>query len=180
LCASENPGIELCEVAVAELTDSVRIDGLDADAQPAAELDATTGRIGSALYDYGVSYLLTEPAPRAAQAAPAGHSAVLEGEVERAGERLAFSAAVDVVPLAAGELAGAQRTSHRVRGEGERLVVEIEPYAWLTRIDVDALFALDDDGDGQVRIEPGTQAYESIVQGMQNRAPAKLIWGTEP
>jgi hypothetical protein len=67
-----------------------------------------------------------------------------------------------------------QRTRQNLR-DGELLTLAVDPYLWLRPLDVDALFALDTQGTGQVSIERGSQAYEAILQGMQNRAPVHEI-----
>lgn len=176
-CASEGARSELCEVALAELRDVVLVRALDPTPQAAGSLSATTGEIRSAMFDYGRYWLLTQSAPQVAPAAPEGHSALLEGTVQRAERTLRFRVAIDIAPRVAGDSAlNAQRTRHVVAGERERLAVFVDPHRWVERLDADALFALDQDGDGSVTVEPGTVAYESILQGMTSRAPATFAW----
>ena len=130
--------------------------------------------VHSALYDYGVVWLLTQPRP--APLPGIEHSAMLEGKVSRDGRELGFVAYVDVLPNApGGNAVHGQRTLHDLE-DGDLLTLVVDPYLWLRPIDVDALFALDADGDGQVVIERGSQAYEAILQGMQNRAPVQFEW----
>jgi hypothetical protein len=137
--------------------------------------------VRSGLYDYGIVFLLTHNAPMAIAGAPEGHSAVLEGNVERAGEVRRFQAQVDIEPAVPGDTAvSAQRTDHEIAGEGEDLTVSVDPYAWLANIDVDALFALPVDENGITQLSDGTQAYEALLQGLQNRAPARFVWSDEP
>ncbi|MFT3925834.1 MAG: hypothetical protein QM778_25045 [Myxococcales bacterium] len=173
-CASEGADVELCETALAQLTQVISINGLAPQVELPAKLQGTTGEVRSALYDYGISWFLTETAP-----APAGdpqHSAVLEGRVARDGRELRFSALVDVVPLTVGGSAvHGQHTRHEL-SNGDLLTIAVDPYAWLRPVDVDALFALDSEGTGSVIIEPGSQAYEAILQSMQNRAPIQFAW----
>jgi len=176
-CASAIASAELCAVAVAELRDTVFVHALDPNAQPVVPLAATTGTIHSAIYDLGISWLLTEPDPRVSPVAPGGHSSLLEGSIEQAGRTLRFSAGVDAVPAKRGELAvNTQRTEHEITGENERLTLVVDANGWVDRLDVAALFALDTDGDGFVTIEPGTTSYESILQGMVSRSPLAFRW----
>ncbi|MDB4973371.1 MAG: hypothetical protein JWN48_1712 [Myxococcaceae bacterium] len=176
-CASQSGRAELCEVAVAELLEVVPIAALDPVARPLGSMSATTGSIMSAIYDLGISWLLTENEARASPNAPAGHSAIFEGTIVRAGRTLRFSAAVDAVPRVRGDqTVNGQRTSHELVGRQEQVTLLIDPNLWIDRLDVDALFALDVDGDGSVVLEPGSQSHESIYQGMLNRAPLGFRW----
>lgn len=176
-CASEGARAELCEVALAELRQTVLVHGLDPSEQALGALPATTGEVRSSLYDYGISWLLTETAPRASEVAPGGHSAILEGTLVQGARTLRLSVALDVTPRARGDAAlNGQRTSHVIAGAGERLTLTVDPQRWVDRLDPSALFALDGDGDGAVTLAPGTQPYESILQGMVNRAPIGFAW----
>ena len=176
-CATAGAEVELCEVALAELLTTLTIDGLDAQSQPIGTLQATTGSVRSALYDYGISWLLTQQAARPSDGSPGGHSALLDGSVERDGRTLSFSVQVDIKPRGPGDAAvNAQRTSHEISGRSDRLTVAVDPYRWLENVELDPLFALDSDGDGNVVIAEDTQAYQAIVQGMTNGAPVQFVW----
>jgi hypothetical protein len=177
-CATEGAQVELCQVALAELLETVTLDGLDSEARPFGALDATTGSVHSALFDYGISWLLTRSAPASNPGAPGGHSAILEGEAENESGPLRFSARIDIEPLSRGDAAvNARRTSVEITASpAPRLIVSLDPYQWLARIDVEELFALDVDADGEVVLGPEDQAYQAIVQGMTNRAPLAFEW----
>lgn len=176
-CASDKAEAELCEVALTELRDVVVVNALAPAAQPLGVLSGTTGEVRSAMYDYGIYWLL--PAAQPTRAALEGHSAILEGMLERAGESLRFRAAVAVVPSGRGKFAvHALRTQHEIGEDGARLTVRFDPHFWVDRLDVDALFALDEDGDGEVVIPPETLSHESILQGMTSRAPAQFAWSS--
>jgi hypothetical protein len=180
-CATEGAEVELCQVAIAELLETVTLDGLARDSLPFGELAATTGSVRSALFDYGISWLLTRSTPRVNPGAPEGHSAILEGEAENESGVLRFSAQIDIEPLSRGDAAvNARRTSAEISASPtQRLIVSLDPYRWLERIDVEKLFALDPDGDGMVSLEPEHQAYQAIVQGMTSRAPLAFEWSAE-
>jgi hypothetical protein len=176
LCASEQARAELCEVARAELLDVKLLNALDGSTQPIGTLAATTGTVGSGLFDYGISWLLTEAQPRVSAAAPGGHSALLEGTLESGGRTLRFLAAIDVKPQSAGEAAvNGQRNAHELTGT-EQVVLTVDPQRWIDRLDVEALLALSPDASGQVTIAAGTLNYESILQGMVSRAPVAIRW----
>lgn len=180
-CATEGASVDLCQVALAELLETVTLDGLSPESQPLGQLSATTGSVRSALFDYGISWLLTRPAPRANPGAPSGHSAILEGEAENGDRVLRFSALIDIEPLSRGDAAvNARRTSAEISaGPEQRLIVSLDPYRWLERVDVEQLFALDADGDREVALAPEHQAYQAIVQGMTSRAPLEFAWTSE-
>lgn len=175
-CATDGASAELCEVALAEVRDTVLVRALDPNPQPLGLLAATTGHVHSARYDYGYPWLLSDTQPRLRPGAPEAHSAILEGTLEREGRVLRFRAELDVKPRARGEAAvSGQRTDH-VLADGETLSLSVDPQRWVERLDPDALFALDTDGDGFVTIAADTANYESILQGMTTRAPVGFVW----
>jgi hypothetical protein len=177
-CASATASAELCAVALAELREPTRVSALDPSAQAVGVLAATTGTVHSAIYDLGISWLLTQSDAHASAVAPEGHSALLEGILTKAGRTLRFRAGIDASPARRGELAvNTQRTEHELTGEGDQLTLVIDANTWVDRLDVDALFALDTDGDGSVVIEKGTTSYDGILMGMVSRAPLGLRWG---
>lgn len=176
LCASDQGRAEFCELAMGELRETRVLDALDPNPQPLGTMAATTGSVGSLLYDYGISWLLTQPAPRVSSSAAGGHSALLEATLTEGARSLRLRAEIDITPHGPGELAiNGQRTQHEIRGD-EPLTLLVDPQRWLDRLDPSALLALDADGDGQLTILAGTPAYESIVQGLVNRAPVALRW----
>lgn len=176
-CASEAGRAELCSVAIAERADAVVIHALDAASQPLGEVTGMSGTVRSAIFDYGIVWLLTENQPRALPPAVDGHSAVLEGDVVRGERTLRFRALIDIAPRVRGDQAvNAQRTSHTIDEDGARLAVMADPHPWIERLDIDALFAMDTDGDGAIDIDPSSPSYESIVQGMVSRRPVWFGW----
>jgi hypothetical protein len=178
-CASEAGRAELCEVALAELREAVAIDGLDPRPQPLGTLTAVSGEVRSGLFDYGISWLITSTQPSPRPAAPEGHSAILEGTLTLPDRSLRFRVDVDVKASARGDAAlNGQRTRH-VLEEGTRLALQVDPSAWVDRLDVAALRALDTDADGFVSIPADSTAYQSILQGMLTRAPLRFSWRDE-
>jgi hypothetical protein len=176
LCATDGADVELCDVALGEMLETVTVQGLMPAAQALGTLHATTGSVHSALYDYGISWLLTQQGPRPSAGAPEGHSVVLEGSLTRAEQSLRFSARLDVLPRAPGDAALNALATRRELRAGDRLTLRVDPYRWLMRINVDKLFELDQDGDGEVTLRSDTQAYQAILQGMTNGAPLALEW----
>ncbi len=176
-CATEGAEVDLCEVDLAELLATITLDGLNPSALPIGVLQATTGSVRSALFDYGISWLLTKPSASPNPGAPERHSAVLAGRVDAASRSLTFLAEIDAESRGPGDAAvNARPTSHEITGRGDQLTLAVDPYRWLANIDVEQLFALDADGDGSVAITEEAQAYQAIVQGMTNVAPVEFEW----
>lgn len=173
-CAAERADAELCERALAEFRSAAVIDALDPTPRRVGRVRGTSGEIRSAMYDYGIPWLLTQQAPLPLE--DVSHSAILEGSVTRGEARVAFTAHVDITPRTRGALSVNGRGLRAELDETERVTIEVDPYPWLRAIHLDTLFALDDDGDGEVVIEPGTQPYEAILQGMQNRASPRFAF----
>jgi hypothetical protein len=176
LCASESGRAELCEVAVAEFLDTVTVNALNASVQPLGELNATTGSVRSGLFDYGISWLLTQNEPRANAGAVEGHSAIVEGTVTRGAQTLRFRATIDAKPRMSGDLAVNGQVTRFSIGPDSALNISADPHSWVSNLDADALFALDTDGDGLVDIPSDSLAHESILQGMVSRAPLRFTW----
>lgn len=165
-CATSFADADACPDAKAEWLGTAAIDALDPSAQMLGEADAVTSTVRSAMFDYGVSWLLTAPAPRANDGAPEGRSAVMAVRATREGATLEVRASIDVEPAAAGQNAviGAPVGTHEITG-GEALVVRFDPARWWRAVDFDRL-AAEDDGDGIVELGPGDRAYEALVIAM--------------
>jgi len=178
LCATESAEPDLCSTDVAEFLGTKVVDALASRETSRGTLRATTETVRSGFFDYGISWLLTETYTRVDEGAADGHSALLRGHAERSdGSTLSFEARIDVKPLSTGARAvTGLRTRQTITEDTQRLVVRFDPSRWLERIDADALFALDDDGDGHVDISEGDQAYDAIVLGMTADAPPALNW----
>ncbi|HEX5656268.1 MAG TPA: hypothetical protein VFX59_03695 [Polyangiales bacterium] len=176
LCASESGRAELCEVAVAEFLGTVPIRALEPAVQPLGVLNATTGNVRSGLFDYGISWLLTQNEARANPGAIEGHSAILEGTVTRGAESVRFSATIDAKPSMSGDSAVNGQSTRFTIGAKSALNIAADPHLWVNNLDADALFALDTDGDGAVVIPADSVPHESILQGMVSRAPLSFQW----
>jgi len=180
-CAGANADGDQCATAVLELARTVAVDALDPTAQPLGDLDGVTGSIRSAMYDWGVSWLLTRDQPAANPGAPDGHSLVLEGTAVGAAPDavpFAFTARVDAVPAGLGAPAvRAQRTElELVEDVAITLAVRVDPSAWLAQVPFTEL----DDGLGTpAAITAGTSAYTALVVGMTTLAPATFTWSRE-
>ena len=179
-CASEGAAAELCGAALLEHTETETLEALSSAPESLGKLRGITGSVRSALYDYGISWLATSQSPEPNAGSAQRHSAVLEGVIESAGQRVEFLAEIDVPPRSRGTLAmNGQPARHELTEHTKRLRVVANPVRWFERVDLDALLASAGEGDGPLTIAPGSQAYEAIVLGMQNRAPLEFSWFDE-
>ena len=175
-CTTEAATPELCEAAVAEARTTTVIDGLDPSPQPLADVEGFSETVRSAFFDYGIVWLLTQPAPQVLAGAPDGHSAVIRGTARRDDITIAFTANVDVVPRTAGDAnVRSFRTRHTLGDPDDALLVRIAPRSWVGRIDFDALAAALPDG-GEVELVPGSQGYEALIGAMTSSRLPVFEW----
>ncbi len=180
LCASNVPSDELCETALAELDESVTVDGLDGSRQPLPAFDGTTGAVRSAVFDYGISWTLTEDAPRPNDGAPGGHSLRVRGSATREDTAFEFFANVDVTVKVAGRMAAGLTTEHTLNDDQSHLELTFDPRAWLADVDFDALAeAAEATPDEAVEIVRDTPSYDSIVMAMTARERVGFEWSRE-
>lgn len=165
LCASTVPSSELCENALAELVPSVTIDGLDGSSQPLPSLAGTTGTVRSAVFDFGISWTLTDEAPEPSAGAPGGHSARFAGTATRGTESFEFVADVDVLVATAGRMASGLALDHVIASDPSALEIVVDPRAYLSDVDFEALSELATP-DSPVRIEKDTPSYDAILLQM--------------
>jgi hypothetical protein len=175
-CATASSNAELCGEAIAEMRSSATIDALDPTPRRIGTIEAITGEIRSAMFDYGISWHLPDPAPRPTEGAIDGHSAIFEGSASHVeGRTIRFVAAIDVVPRLQGALSVfGVRMRHAIASANDALVVRIDPNALWARVDFDALAAI---GDDPVVIRPGTQAWNALVIAMTSAALPSFRWG---
>jgi hypothetical protein len=129
------------------------------------------------MLDYGRSWLLTEPRPRANEGVPEGHSALFVVRANHEdGTTLEVHARVDVDPSAPGQSAvfGAPLGTEEIHGD-EALIVRLDPVAWWRGVDFDRIAAADD-GDGVVELVRGDVEYDALLHGMTNRAIPAFEW----
>ena len=178
LCATASAESELCEIALGEQLAPLAVDALDASVVESGQLAATTGEVRSAFFDYGISWLLTKPAPGPLPDAPLSHSALLRFTARADdGSELEVDAAIDVSPVARGDAAvNGRKTEQRISRGPLTLTLRFDANQWLTRVDLAELRALDDDGDGRVSLPADSQPYEAILQGMTARFPPAFVW----
>ncbi len=175
LCATESAESELCGAALAELLSTRLVDGLATQAQPLGTIDATSGSVRSGFFDYGITWGLTQQAPRPNPGAK--HSARLEGKIELVdGRRYTFHAEMDINPLSPGDAAvNGLKTRHELGPDTQTVSVTFDPNAWLMKVKLEKLLEIEHDA-GDIELAVGTQPYEAILQGMTVNSPPVLHW----
>ncbi|HJK95095.1 MAG TPA: hypothetical protein RMH85_23895 [Polyangiaceae bacterium LLY-WYZ-15_(1-7)] len=176
-CAAEMAG-DLCETARGEMLESVVIDGLDPSAREVGAMLGIEGTVRSAMHDYGLSWELTETAPRATEGAEAlgGHSLVLAGVAERGEAQVRFEAAVDVVPNRAGVITVRRSLDTHELVEGDALEVRVDPRPWLEDVRFDLLAEKADEEGEPVAFEVDEQPWRAVVVGMTAGSRPELRW----
>lgn len=144
LCAGAQAGA-LCDTARLEWLDTVVVDALDPDPQPAGELYGVSGLVQSWMYDLAISAQLTSTEPYVLDAAEAlgGHSLVLEGTAIVSGLTLPFTAQLRVQQTDTTELgvpvvrkSANDVFSEDVSGREQALQVRFDPASWLAGVDL--------------------------------------------
>lgn len=174
-CTTAAADVDLCPDAIAELRGSATFDALDPAPQLLGDLDGLSGTTRSAMFDYGISWLLPaeRPSPTAG-AVDGAHSLHLSGSATRAGTTIRFVADVDVLPIDAGvSAAHGVPTEHELVDGADALTVHVDPSAWASTIDFDELEALP--GDPVVLTET-TTAYQALLIAMTSSRLPTLEW----
>jgi len=203
-CATESSNSSRCEVAIAEYLEGSTIDGLDPSPQPIGLIQATTGTIQTAFFDYGIVWLLTKPLPEALEGVPEGpgvvrfesssyepkgHSAQFAGTAtcvegaetccpgaDACPSSYAFEANIDVLVANPGTPAvNGARTFQEITTDPRMLTVTFDPNAWWQSVDFGRLAALDD-GTGNVAISPDDSDYSALVISMTANELPTFTW----
>jgi hypothetical protein len=172
-CGEKEAPPDVCPEVTAEIAASTTIDALDPTPQALGEVLGLPGEITVATFDFGVSWFTWQKAPAATPGAPGGHSARFEGRAVRGETTVRFVADVDVPPPERGARALVAPAGVDLAGSDLRLDVRIDPHAWWSGVDFDALAQ---GGGDPVVVTPGSQAHEAVVEGMTSAAPPTFSW----
>jgi hypothetical protein len=172
-CAEEEAPPDVCPEVAAEIAASAALDALDSTPQALGEVLGLPSEITLVALDFGVSWFAWQEAPAPTRGAPGGHSARFEGRAVRGATTIRFAADVDVPPPERGARALVAPAGADLAGSGLRLDVRIDPHAWWSGVDFDALAQ---GGADPVVVAPGSQAYEAVVEGMTSAAPPTFSW----
>lgn len=177
-CAAASGSATLCRSAVAEIVDVTRVDLLSPAPTPLGKVRGFTGAVRSASYDLGLHWLDTESAARPSSVAPDGHSLVIEGTLARAGEaEVPFRLLVDAVPQYQGQRAVPTAESAAELTERSRLVVTLDPGAWLRAVDLEAALAAP---ARPVVLDAKTPAHDAALLSLKVARPPTLAWTSAP
>ena len=173
LCATAAASPDLCAVAVGEFADVAVLDALAPDPAPLGEVAAVAGDVRSAMLDYGISWFTTRT--EAAADSPLGHSARLVGVAVRGAATVEFDAQVDVLPPLRGSpaLLGVRARADAPDADS-RLLLRVDPRAWLRTVDFDALAA----AGPTATLRPGDPDHAAIAFAMTTQPPA-FAWSDE-
>lgn len=148
LCSGVTAGA-LCDEALAEWREAAVVDALDPSPVDVGVMDAITGTTRSYMFDYGIVSRLTSAAPLVLPAAESlgGASVVIEGRVDVDGQTVPFSLAMPITQGPEAEQGVSVVRSNEAEGfehdiapdGGSRLVVTLDPRAWLATADFAAL-----------------------------------------
>lgn len=146
LCAGSQAG-DFCETARLEWLDSVVIDVLDPEPQPAGQLQGVTGSVRSWMFDLGISSQLTQPQPVLLSAARelGDVSLVLSGRAQVGNAALPFSVRLAIQQGGTGESglpviakSAGESFEHDVTVDEAGLLVRFDPSSWLADVDFSA------------------------------------------
>lgn len=174
-CTTPFADFDLCPTALAEVTSVGTIDALDATPQALGTLSGIDGTVRSAMFDYGISWLLpaADPAPDPG-AVDGRHSAHFAGTAERNGVRTRFVIDVDVVPSASGiSAAHGVPVRHRLAARPDALTLRFDPEVLFGGSDFAELETLP--GDPVVVPESST-LYQSVVIAFSSASTPTFEW----
>lgn len=174
-CTTPFADFDLCPTALAEVRSAATIDALDATPQLIGELDGISGTVRSAMFDYGITWLLPS---RAAQADPGAveglHSAHFAGTASRNGIETRFVLDLDMVPLNSGvSAAHGVPTTHALSERADALVVRFDPSAIFESADFSGIAAI---GGDPVVVPETSPIYQAVVIAFSSSALPALEW----
>lgn len=174
-CTTPFADVDLCPTALAEVRSAATIDVLDATPQYVGELEGISGTVRSAMFDYGVTWLLPAAEPSVDPGAVDGaHSVHFAGSATRAGVTHRFVVDLDVVSTNSGvSAAHGVPTMHGLASGADALVVRFEPSAILAGADFSELDGASED---PVVLDERSSIYQSIVLGLTTSALPALEW----
>jgi len=174
-CTTSFADVDLCPTALAEVRNAAPIDVLDDTPQLVGELDGISGTARSAMFDYGITWLLPATAARPDLGAVDGaHSAHFAGSAEHGGVTTRFVVDVDMVPSNSGvSAAHGVPAVHTLSDRPDALVVRFDPAAILAQADFTELETMPGD---PVVVPESSSLYQSIVIALASSALPTLEW----
>ena len=174
-CTTPFADFDLCPTALAEVRSVSTIDALDPSPQPLGALTGIDGTVRSAMFDYGISWLLpaADPAPDPG-AVDGRHSAHFAGVAERGGVRTRFVIDVDVVPSTSGiSAAHGVAVRHRLAARPDALTLRFDPEVVFGGSDFAELETLPGD---PVIVPESSTLYQSVVIALSSAETPTFEW----
>jgi hypothetical protein len=187
VCAGALAG-DNCETARLEWLDAVVVDVLDPIGVEVGQLTGFTGPVRSAMYDFGITSLLTGPRPVALAAVDTlgGNSVRLGGTATRGEESVPFQIAFPIrsgsesqIGVSVVRVSDAGDLEHEVTGDEPELVVRFDASSWVRDVDF-ALGLTAVAGAGELPAGEGSQAERAVAAAMLLGQRARFEWGAAP
>jgi hypothetical protein len=174
-CASLIAAADLCPTAQAEFAAVSVVDLLDPNEQRIGEVNGLDGTINSLIFDYGVTWFVSEERPQLVSDALGEQSAIFSGTATHPdGRSLQFDASLLIAPTIRGGFA-AQIGGTRVEiiSDEVQLDVSFDVASWWSLIDFDVLAA---SGQTRITIAPGSTAHNSLLLSMTANETPLFSW----
>jgi hypothetical protein len=174
-CTTPFADVDLCPTALAEVRSAATVDALDETPRMIGELEGISGTVRSAMFDYGITWLLPAAAAQIDPGAVDGaHSAHFAGSATRGAVTTRFVIDVDMIPLNGGVSAShGVPTVHVLGTSADALVVRFDPSAILAGADFEELESMTGD---PVVVGEDSSLYQSIVIALASSALPTLEW----
>jgi hypothetical protein len=174
-CASVIAAADLCPSAQAEFTEVALIDLLDPNPHALGEVNSIEGVINSLIFDYGVTWFVSENSPQLVSNELNGQSATFSGAASHPdGRTLEFSADLLIAPSIRGGFAvqlGGTKTD--ITSSEVQVEVAFDVASWWSKINFDALAA---SGAPRISITPGSTAHNSLIISMTANDTPSFAW----
>jgi hypothetical protein len=176
-CTTPFADVDLCPTALAEVRSAATIDALDDTPQMVGELEGISGTLRSAMFDYGITWLLPAAAASVDPGAVDGaHSAHFAGSATRAGVTRHFVVDVDMIPRSSGvSAAHGVPTLHTLSERADALVVRFDPAAIFAGADFSELSTMTGD---PVVVPEDSSIYQTVVIALSSSALPAFEWAT--
>ena len=174
-CASVIAAADLCPSAQAEFTEVAVINLLDPNPQALGEVNSIEGVINSLIFDYGVTWFVSQDSPQLVSNELNGQSAIFSGAAAHPdGRTLEFSADLLIAPSIRGgfavQLGG---TKAEILSDDVQVEVAFDVTSWWAKIDFEVLAA---SGEPRVIIVPGSTAHSSLIISMTANDTPSFEW----
>ena len=189
VCAGALAG-DNCQTARLEWLGSVVVDALDPSLLDAGWLSGVSGPVRSAMYDLGITSLLSMPAPVELAAAEAleGNSVRLSGRASRDAESLVFDFGLPIrqgadseIGVSVVRISAAPDLVHEVTGAERSLLVRFDPRPWVRDIDFAAATGRTPaDGDPSISVGPDSQAQRAVRAALLAGQRPSFEWIGDP